>query len=379
MGQIELRPAPVARVVRLSKESDKSAVAAKAKGPVPGATEAAVPLTPYRLELIMAYSANAARGDSEAASRIAQRFAPRASEEPDETLPAAAQPVPFLALISGIRTLTLVLIAAALLPNLTLAAFWLGFVDPPWSRPVAAASSQGLALSPPPLPVLSAPDALDATAGQELGLPLALDGTDGVPAGSSVVVRGLPAGSVLSAGHARGWSEWALKPDEIGDLRLVLPETAAGRTRLSIGLVAPDDRVLTEAATILKVAPLPVPPDDAVTVEAEPGEADAEDLAVQEPESAAENTAAPADASAESQPPLPDRRPALPDQSGEWVKPSAYVNLRGGPASTTAVVGVVAKGAKLRVLARKRGWVQVSDPATSRSGWIYSGNVQAAR
>jgi SH3-like domain-containing protein len=37
------------------------------------------------------------------------------------------------------------------------------------------------------------------------------------------------------------------------------------------------------------------------------------------------------------------------------------------------VLGVVAKGATLPVLDRKRGWVQVSDAATGKTGWIYSG------
>jgi hypothetical protein len=57
------------------------------------------------------------------------------------------------------------------------------------------------------------------------------------------------------------------------------------------------------------------------------------------------------------------------------VRPSVYVNLRDGPSSSSRVIGVIAKGAKLPVLDRKRGWVQVSDPATSKEGWIYSGYV----
>jgi uncharacterized protein YgiM (DUF1202 family) len=75
--------------------------------------------------------------------------------------------------------------------------------------------------------------------------------------------------------------------------------------------------------------------------------------------------------------PLPTRRPS-PDDDGtaNWVRPSAYVNLREGPSSTARVVSVVAKGAKLRIVARKRGWVQVADPATSQTGWIYSGHTE---
>jgi hypothetical protein len=44
-----------------------------------------------------------------------------------------------------------------------------------------------------------------------------------------------------------------------------------------------------------------------------------------------------------------------------------------GPSSSAPVIGVIAKGAELSVLDRKRGWVQVTDPATGKKGWIYSG------
>ncbi|MGA7457478.1 MAG: SH3 domain-containing protein [Methyloceanibacter sp.] len=57
------------------------------------------------------------------------------------------------------------------------------------------------------------------------------------------------------------------------------------------------------------------------------------------------------------------------------VQPSVFVNLREGPSSSSSVVGVIAKGAKLSVLDRKRGWVQVTDPATGKKGWIYRGNL----
>jgi uncharacterized protein YgiM (DUF1202 family) len=80
--------------------------------------------------------------------------------------------------------------------------------------------------------------------------------------------------------------------------------------------------------------------------------------------------------------PLPARRPAPPTADpadASWIKATAYVNLRSGPSSGASVVAVVAKGSKLRVVARKRGWVQATDPATSNTGWIYGGNVAAAR
>ncbi len=73
----------------------------------------------------------------------------------------------------------------------------------------------------PALPVLSAPAKLEAAAGEDVLLPLALDGTDGVPAGSVIVVKGLPPGSTLSNGRAHGATDWSLRTDEIGDLHLV--------------------------------------------------------------------------------------------------------------------------------------------------------------
>jgi hypothetical protein len=79
--------------------------------------------------------------------------------------------------------------------------------------------------------------------------------------------------------------------------------------------------------------------------------------------------------------PLPTRKPVPQSEENEaasFVKATAFVNLRSAPSSGASVVAVVAKGTKLRVVARKRGWVQATDPATSDTGWIYRGNVAAA-
>jgi uncharacterized protein YgiM (DUF1202 family) len=64
------------------------------------------------------------------------------------------------------------------------------------------------------------------------------------------------------------------------------------------------------------------------------------------------------------------------DRGTKWVKPSASVNLRKGPSSSASIISVVERGTKLRALARKKGWIQVSNPATSEKGWIYAGNIQ---
>ena len=62
------------------------------------------------------------------------------------------------------------------------------------------------------------------------------------------------------------------------------------------------------------------------------------------------------------------------DEDKKWYTAPQFVNLRKGPTSSSAVISIVAKGAKLEVLGRKRGWVQVANPETSEKGWIYAGS-----
>ena len=392
MGELKLKPHTNVLALKIARAGQGEAngpVEAKAighrpgvNGHRPGATEAGLPLTPQRLELVKAYARQALRhAHAPTASQIAQRFAPRAEEASASGAPQPAHPAPLVAplfaLASGIRRLTTLVIVAALLPNLTLAAFWFGWVEPPWSRPLTA--SPELAL-----PVLSAPATLEAMAGENVLLPIALDGTDGVPAGSVIVVRGLPPGSKLSIGRANGETAWTLRPDEIGDVHLV---AAGGRIReaaLTIELLAPNNGIMADAATVLKLSPRPGAAIAAEAAEAGPAEAQRAQLPAEEPETAAVTDSPPlpdeaGDTAAIVEPvPLPTRRPArgTEDVAANWVRPSAYVNLRDGPTSTARVVSVVAKGAKLRVVARKRGWVQVADPNTSQSGWIYSDYVE---
>ena len=389
MGQSELRSPSVlsSRVGHFVKGVANSNVKAETNNQLSGATEAALPITPERLELIKACAKRSSRNADElAASRIAKRFAPQAPAKPvsgyDPLAILAPLTSPFVALASGIRTLTVVLIVAALLPNLTLAIFWLRVIDPPWSEVAAlpAAESPLPAARPAiPPPVLSAPNRLDASAGATVSFPIALDGTDGVPDRSIIVVRGLPPGSTLSDGYAHGDTEWRLKPDEIGDLQLVMAESAIGESTLSVQLIAPDDKIITTTSTTLKAVADP-------NADAGPyGVAEATqvlDAYAQELEAGVEEKVAILDAAPLDAVPLPDRRPAPPATAladANWIKPTAYVNLRESPSSTAAVVSIVAKGSKLRVIGRKRGWVQVNNPTTSQSGWIYSSNLNAMR
>jgi len=61
------------------------------------------------------------------------------------------------------------------------------------------------------------------------------------------------------------------------------------------------------------------------------------------------------------------------DDDKKWYTAPQFVNLRKGPTSSSAVISIVAKGAKLEVLDRKRGWVQVASSETEK-GWIYAGS-----
>jgi len=290
----------------------------------------------------------------------------------------------------GIRALVAVVIFVALLPNLTFGALlWLGMINSPWSREVTLAPNESpgpAAQSAIPPAVLSAPTTLEATAGEGVTFPIALDGTDGVPARSIIAISGLPQGSALSSGHPYGETEWNLKSDEIGDLRLVLPKTASGEAKLLIQLVAPDGAVIADTAMILKMTADPKANVGGSNIKTELAEAQVLDQRAQRlgvtgaGESLARLTAAMAPAG--DSVPLPSRRPASTandDVRGNWIKPLSFTNLREGPSPSAQVVSVVPKGTKLRVLGRKNRWVQVTFPRNSERGWIYTGNVATVR
>ncbi len=63
---------------------------------------------------------------------------------------------------------------------------------------------------------------------------------------------------------------------------------------------------------------------------------------------------------------------------GEWVEVAGAVNVRELPSATGQTLRVAPKGAKLRVMSREGNWVQVSDPTTSETGWIYARFVETS-
>ena len=255
------------------------------------------------------------------------------------------------------------LIVAALVPSLILAALWLGLMSLPRSTPTAPLAQ---ALTVSPSAVLTAPDRIEAIAGEDVSFPIAIDGTDGVPSRSVIAVTGMPRGSNFSEGRPYGDSEWSLKPDQIGDLDLVLPANANGEFKLGIALIGPDDAVIAEAETLLEITPAPPAP---AVVTPDPAGAPGDEAGAEQEPTMPEAATSPA-GDADTVEPSKEVENGLGS-----VQPSVYANLRDGPSSSAPVVGVIAKGVKLSVLDRKRGWVQVADPATDKKGWIYSGNL----
>jgi hypothetical protein len=304
---------------------------------------------------------------------------------------------------------------AALVPCVIIAAAWLRASDGTETPPAAPSPEAQRAA---PMAVLTGSNRIEAIAGQQVSFPIALDGTDGVPAGSVIAIKGLPSGSNLSEGRPFGEREWTLNPDQIGDLQLTLPVAASGEFKLAIALIAPDDKVIAETETLLALAPAPAPEPVALqapepggidsplveqpaAIAALPSASEATSLAAAPdatsgdsaaPEPMQETTDVPPDATGEA--PIEDAQqaseqptaavasgarpstvgePAASDSGLGTVEPSMAVNLREAPSSGAAVLGVVAKGATLPVLDRKRGWVQVTDPESGKQGWIYSG------
>src|SRR6478752_3017710 len=301
-----------------------------------------------------------------AVTRMRRRFAPGTlagatpveQQQPDQTPPSRLR-----TLSPGPRALIAILVLIAMLPNLALGAiFFFGVINTPWSAPNANPSTPAL-----PRAVLSAPTMLEATAGEEVTLPITLDGTDGVPARSIIAISGLPQGSTLSTGRPYGESEWNLKTDEIGDLQLVLPHTASGVAKLIFQLVAPDGAIIADAATVINMRPNPRANASSSNINPEFTQVE---VRAQGPEATgvAENPANLAAALAGDPVPLPSRRPTPTTNhadSTKWIKPSTFVNLREGPSPSSRVISVVPKGAKLHVMGRKKRWVQVTNPATS--------------
>jgi hypothetical protein len=330
---------------------------------------------------------------------MAQRFAPQVQpvatfgdHHVDEQTSAITS---LFASAAGVRRLLLGVILVAWFPSVIVGAtFWLkspgGSLRSAKSTILAGTSPRDVASGEAAitLPVVTAPVVLEAKAGEDVSFPLALDGTDGVPARSMIAISGLPPGTTFSNGRPYGEKEWTLKSDEIGDLHLFLPDTASGESRVVIQLIAAGGDLIADANTILRVtegpntftgstgnAPLETEPADK---QVSPAQSNADGTTGTNEKLANLQTAQVAPENSLHMP-SHDIAPAMNDNvPSNWVVLSSFVNLREGPSSSAPVIHEMPKGAKLPALDRKHGWVQVTDPATSTTGWIYARNVATA-
>jgi hypothetical protein len=395
MAQLMLSPST--NVLSIGAARGKRTTDKNTRDNLPVTLRPPLPLTTRRLELIKALAIEMSRHPAQRTAQPPPRQLTLAQkdlqvgkkDQPSQIL--LVLPRKFWVLLSAV-------ILVALLPNLTLAPIlWLRFLDKPVppSSPLTANQSPANHVANPtklsanrtsiddPLPVatpvLSAPSVVDAIVGEEISFPITIDGTDGMPASSKIVIRGLPPGSKLSNGRPDGDAEWSLNPDEIGDLHLIFPDNVTNDSPLTIQLVTPEGRVLTDTATIIKRA---IEPDVGAVFSATGARPMAlqlsgeqarqlEIVGVEKPDQKMSTTD---HASVE------DRRAKAENDAGaKWVKPSASVNLRKGPSASASIISVVDRGTKLREIARKKSWVEVSNPATSEKGWVYAGKLEDVR
>ena len=149
-----------------------------------------------------------------------------------------------------------------------------------------------------------------------------------------------------------------MKTDEIGDLQLILPGEASGEAKLLIQLVTPEGAVIADTATVLKLIVDATISAGASSIKTESELAQVWDQPTQKPERALARSDAAMAGPGDGDPvPLPKRRSAQSsNDEANWVTLTS-VNLRERPTRSARAIGVVAKDAKLRVVARKNRWV----------------------
>ncbi len=238
--------------------------------------------------------AHAAEMEVPAPSSMAERFAPEAQPATGSGGARGQTQVPQLrAAASGrisvptqasaplvSRTLLTLLVVLSLIPSLALVAlYWQALAVPAWMPIPASLAVKETA--PPrldnaiaagivptetvlakrdierPAVTLSLASGLAGDAGKQVAFPIGLDSVDRLPLRSILTIGGLPSGASLSAGRPYGETEWSLRPDEIGDLNLTLPEGASGKHAVTVELIAGDGTSIANGVTSLDIAPDP--------------------------------------------------------------------------------------------------------------------------
>jgi hypothetical protein len=107
-------------------------------------------------------------------------------------------------------------------------------------------SSRSVTIKVPPVVV--------AEAAGQVAFPIKIEPADAIPRNSFVRLRGLPPMAALSEGYVIGAGSWAVPISALSDLKISLPAAAAGRSEITVLLVAVDGAVLVESKTALSVA-----------------------------------------------------------------------------------------------------------------------------
>jgi hypothetical protein len=345
-----------------------------------------------------------------AIAAVPKRFASKPQSEGSDE---AGSPVPETIAAPAARTrsglsingLISALVGVALVPTAILfVLLWQGAMRlqadgamPPADGPSAASTPSSTDSAQPeqgltaPEIALSSPDRIEAKEGEEIDFPIAIDATEKLPSRSVIAISAMPDGASFSEGRPYGATGWSLRPDEIGELRFRLPEARSGASDMRIELLAADGAVLAQSETRLNIAADPAKAETASVVESNP-----EQIAQAEPPKPIEALPPPQRKPA----PLAKTEPAVKvttvkvvtikppgptrphdgafalgeaaEAPAEWVEIVSAVDMHARPQQSSETVKVVEKGLKLRVAARDKNWVQVTDPATSANGWIYS-------
>jgi hypothetical protein len=259
---------------------------------------------------------------------------------------------------------------------------------------------------------LSSPDHIEAKAGEVIEFPMTIDATEALPARTIVAITAIPEGASFSQGRPYGVTGWTIRPNEIGDLQLHLP-ARGGSTDMRLELVAGDGTVLSQSETRLSIAPSPAEATPVAASESNPfGQAAAAEAmgssasappVPEQPAASAGTTPAvkvntvkvvtiPAPEPTAAQQPTPAPKPTRPHDGGyglgppqdepqapaEWMVTKAPVDMHAKAEQSSETVKVADKGLKVKVVARDKNWIQVTDPKTSTTGWIYNRFLTAA-
>jgi uncharacterized protein YgiM (DUF1202 family) len=325
--------------------------------------------------------------DQLALAQIAQRFAPgsfapgseaqaAAADQRFETRPprpqaqtqtmqsAAVAAAPIATSPRGMRTLIAVLILVALLPSALFAAMiWSGAIHMNWPAPWLKAQATTWPAATPASVTGALPQ--EKPQARPEPKPTAETVTAAIPAqaeGGSLATEPQPRPvktlSITPPPEAKPEAAAMASTEPVPESTEPVPEVTEPETTASIAAV--DDDADKEE----------LPYDTNLIGVVSWGGNEAQDLlgatGVEEVFTSPDETAPPPEHLMQA--------PEAEDDDKKWFTAPQFVNLRKGPTSSSAVISIVAKGAKLEVLGRKRGWVQVTNPDTSEKGWIYAGS-----